>query len=120
MNILSLISNFLTSATYTVTRTAVGSTVRGRIEAGTQTTVTIIGSVSPATGRDLERLPEGRQAGEARTIFTTTQLYVGGQGDAYEADQIAIDGSLWEIFHVEAWLDSQSRATGYKAIATQR
>ena len=116
MNIASLIASFATSATYSVTRTARGQTVRGRIGLGTQTTVSIIGSVSPASGKDIDRLPEGHTDKETRVIFTATELYAGGQGQDYEADKVIIDGDDWEVTHVETWVDSRSRATGYRVI----
>lgn len=116
MNIASLIASFATSATYSVRRTARGTTVRGRIGTGAQTTITIVGSVSPASGKDISRLPEGHTDAEARTIFTATEIYAGGQGAAYEADKVIIDGDDWEVSHVEKWVDSRTRGVGYKVV----
>lgn len=97
-----LISRFATG-TYTVTRRTASTYVAGRAVAGSSSTLTITASVQPASGRELERLPEGRRAKETRVLYTTTPLYVGGQGAAYEADRIAIGGATWEVQHVEAW-----------------
>lgn len=117
MNIAGLISSFATG-TYTVTRKARGAVVRGRIGDGTTTTVTIRASVSPASGADIVRLMQGRQVNSAMTIFTTTELMVGGPGATYEADVITIDGATWELNHVEKWTDSMTGNVGYKCIAT--
>lgn len=118
MNLASLISSFSTAATYAVTRMARGSVVRGRKEDGAVTTFTVVGSVSPASGRDVLNLPEGRARNEMRVIFTTTQLLAGGQGEPYESDKVTIDGSQWEVAHCETWVDSRSRGTAYKALVT--
>ena len=36
-------------------------------------------------------------------LFTTTKLYAGGQQAVYEADQIIIDGTNWEVQQVQSW-----------------
>ena len=81
MNVSSLIASFATG-TYTVTRTTARSLSRGKATAGTTSSVSITGSVWPASGNDLKRLPEGRRTSEVMNLMTTTQLYVGGQGSA--------------------------------------
>lgn len=116
MDISSLIASFSTGA-YSVTRTARGATADGRVSSGTTSTFSITASVSPAVGSDLLKLPEGRRTNEVRAVITDTFMTIGGQGSAYEADQIGIDGTLWEISHVEAWLDPVSAGTGYKCLA---
>lgn len=114
MNLTSLVNSFLTAASYTVTRTARGTVVRGRVVEGTQTSVTISASVSPVDGLSISRNPEGQTDEQTRTLFTTTELYAGGQGASYEADKVTIDGDLWEVSRVEKWVDSSSRGTCYK------
>lgn len=117
MNVAGLIANFATG-TYTVTRTARGSTVRGKTGAGSTSTVTARAAVWPASGDDLRRLPEGRRTAESLNFVTVTELYVGGQGEAYEADTVSIRGESWEVSDVDAWIDPLSGAVGYKCIVT--
>lgn len=117
MNIPGLIQSFSTASSYSVTRNARGPTDRGRIGDHVSSTFTIVASVSPASGRDIERLPEGRQDSESRTVITTTELYVGAAGSMFEADEITIDGAIWEVAHVEKWVDSKSGGVGWKAVA---
>lgn len=117
MNVAGLISSFATG-TYTVTRTARGSTVRGKTAAGSTSSVSITAAVWPAGGSDLRRLPEGRRASQALALMTATQLYVGGQGDAYEADTVSIDGEAHEVSDVDAWTDPLTGAVGYKCLVT--
>ncbi len=75
----------------------------------------IDGSVQPAGGKDLLRLPEGRRTNETRVLFTTTQLYTGDQGQEFEADWVTIDGEYWEIQHCEDWVQSGG-GTAYRCI----
>ena len=116
MDLASLISSFATG-TYTVTRRARGSIANGKVGSTSDSTVTITASVSPSSGSDVVKLPEGRRTNETRTIFTTTLLKTGGQGEAYEADQISIGGETYEVMKVETWIDSDSGDVAYKCIA---
>ena len=98
----NVLSN-LATGTYQVIRRAVGTIEKGRVIAGDTSTLTIEASVQPAAGRDLLRLPEGRRTTETRTVFTSTELFVGGQGTANEADLLCIDDATWEVQHCEKW-----------------
>lgn len=120
MDVAGLISSF-SSGTYTVTRRAAATITTGRAVAGATSSVTITASVQPASGRDLQRLPEGRRAIETLTLFTTTQLLVGGQGAANEADLVTIGGKVYEVQLVETWpVTSLNAAAAYRALAQLR
>lgn len=119
MNLASLITSFTTAASYSVTRTAANTTVRGRSVTGTQTTVTIIASVSPIDGLEAARVAAGGVDKQTRTLFTTTQLFAGGQGESYEADKVSIDGDFWQVDKVERWVDPRSRDAAYKVKVTR-
>lgn len=111
-----LIGDFATG-TYTVTRRAAATWVEGILTAGATSSLTIAAAVYPATGRDLQRLPEGRRAVETFTVVTATPLLVGGQGSANEADLVTLDdGATWEVQHVSAW----PSAEGYTQAIVQR
>lgn len=118
MDISSLVSSFA-NGTYTVTRTARGSTTRGKIAAGTTSSVSITAAWHPAMprggqgGEVLRRLAEGRDTDNTRTLYTTTRLYVGGPGEAYEADRVSIGDASWEVESVATWQDASSSRTGY-------
>lgn len=116
MNLSGLVESFSTGS-YAVTRTTARTIKNGRAVAGTTSTITITASVSPATGMDLNKLPEGRRTSGAIAVFTTTQLRIGGVGDGFEADVVAANGSTWEVAHVETWVDPRSRATIYRCVA---
>lgn len=93
----------LGQSTYTVTRRAAASFTSGIAAAGATSTFTITAAIWPASGRDLQRLPELRRTIETRAGVTTTQLLVGGQGSSNEADLITIDGVLWEVQTCSTW-----------------
>jgi hypothetical protein len=121
VNIAALISSF-SNGTFTVTRTARGNTTRGRISAGTTSSVTITavwhpaGDVRGGGGNVLRRNPNGRDTDNTRVLYTSTQLYVGGPGEDYEADKVSISGISWEVESVEAWTDGDSSRVGYRCM----
>jgi hypothetical protein len=120
VNISSLIASFATG-TYTVTRRTRGTVSYGKIADGTTSTFTITASVSPAAGRDLQKLPEGMIANSAFAVITTTQLYTSNQAGAdveggYQPDSISIEGVSHLVEHVERWQDSSSGDVGYRCI----
>ena len=108
-----MVRSFSTGS-YVVTRTARGDTVRGRVEPGTTTTITIqAAAVAPLSGDDVVRAIEGRRSNENRYLFTTTQMYIGGQDEPYEADTVIVDGKVWVAEHSEKWVDPKTGNTAY-------
>lgn len=94
----------LASGTYTVTRRgATTYDAAGLVVAPTTSTLSAKGSMQPASGRDLQRLPEGSRARESRVFYTDTLLYTGTPD--HEADRVAADGFVWEVGNCEAWGD---------------
>ncbi len=119
MNTAALVQRFSTG-TYTVTRRARSTTsTRGVVDEGATTTLAIVGSASPAKGADLLKLPEGRSTDESRVVFTTTRLYVGEPSEAYEADRVTISGIVYELVHLERWVDPRGGDDTYKAIGVR-
>lgn len=118
MDLAALVASF-SSGTFTVTRTARGDTTRGRITAGTTSSVTITAAWHPGSGfrssagNMMSRLPEGRTTEDLRMIYTTTRLYDGGAGEDYEADKVTIGGVIFEVENVAPWQDGTSSRTGY-------
>lgn len=115
MDLADLIQSFSTepgAGTYVVTRRLKSAFVAGRaVPDSSPTTLQIIASVQPATGRDLLRLPEARRDNETRVVFTVTALQAGGQAATddpdeitYEADIVTLGGAPWEVQHVESWV----------------
>jgi hypothetical protein len=115
VDVASLIQR-LSTGSYTVTHRAAPTTDgHGRTVAGAATTETAVAAVYPASGRDLLRLPEGRRSTETRVVITTTALTTGAQGGV-NADQVTLDGLLWEVQNCEPWQTPGATGTGYKAL----
>jgi hypothetical protein len=94
----------LSTGSYKVIRRNAASIKMARPVRGTvAATFDIDATVQPASGRDLERLPQGRQTTETKLLETTTELQVGGQGHPLEADRVVIDGAEWEVQNVQPW-----------------
>lgn len=115
MDLVGLVESFATG-TYEVSRRAAATFLRGVAVPASPQTFAIRASVQPAGGKDLLRLPEGRRTNETRVIFTTTQLYTGDQGSAYEADVVTVDGEGWEIQHCEDWVQAGG-GVAYRCVA---
>lgn len=118
MDVADLISSFSTGplGLYTVTRRLATPFRRGLAQPTTDATFNVTASIQPASGKDMLRLPEGRRANETRVLFTATQLYTGDEGLDYEADFVEVDGEVWEISHVEDWLQWAGLAGFYRCI----
>lgn len=97
------------TGTYTVTRNTASYGSDGRLTAASPTTFSITASVQPLSGRDLQRLPEGKRTREARAVFTPTMLTPGPN----LPDQIQIDGLAWEVDSVQDW---QNLGGYYRAV----
>lgn len=98
----------------TVTRRGAGVVTNGIVAEGPSSTLPIVAGVQPASGRDLQRLPEGRRSTATLVLYTVTPLLVGNAGAANEADVVTIDGEEWEVQHVEHW-----RRSGYYRVIVQ-
>jgi hypothetical protein len=117
VDLAALVSSFATGS-YLVTRRQSAGFGRGGVANPTSdSTIQVLASVQPASGRDLLRLPELRRTVETRVVYTITQLQVGDQQAGVEADLIAIDGQPWEVQRVETWQQPPYQGTAYRCIA---
>lgn len=117
MEDLSDVIALLGSGTYTVARpTAATSLVEGRRVAPATTTFTVVASVQPASGRSIDRLPEGLRARESKDVWTATRLQPAIPDVGLEGDRITIDGAVYEVQIVHDWEKHGSffRATAVK------
>ena len=99
------------SDTYTVTRTVEATYTLGRKVAGSTSTLSVIASIQPVTGYDLENLPEGQHSENVRHVYTTTELKA--RQDGFAPDKFAIDSETWEVWRLERWEDGAE--THYRA-----
>jgi hypothetical protein len=105
------------SGTYTVTRRAAETDdTHGRRVAGATSTLSIVASIQPMSGRDLQGLPEGQRSDENVTIYTTTFLTTRSPTNA--PDLVTFGGEPYEVFRVETWV--AFGRTHYRAYAARR
>ena len=94
----------LGTATHTWRRFAAGSAgTDGRFVEGSITTSTLRGSLQPATGDDLQTLPEGDRTKRVRVLYTATALRTVSQADRTSADQVTVDGDWFEVREVQPY-----------------
>jgi hypothetical protein len=102
-----------TTGTYTLVRSSGEDTyVKGRRVAPATSTSSIVGCIQPVTGRDLQVLPEGMRADEARVLYSTSELRA-----EPPIDRVIIDGEVWEVFKCERWQGFGT--THYKAFVSR-
>ena len=108
----------LANVTLTVTRRLEVGPINGRAQPPTTSTLSIRASAQPTSGRDLERLGDGRVSSDLWTVYTTSRLYIGatetGTEGGYLPDLITIGDKQHEVEHLERW--SAFGSEHYKAI----
>jgi hypothetical protein len=73
----------------------------GRFVPGASTVTTIQASVHPVTGRELQRLDEGRRQRQAVRVLSVDELRTDDPRTATSADRVTIDGDVFEIGDVQ-------------------
>jgi len=89
--------------TLTAYRTAAGSFLNGIYTPGVETSFSISASVQPASGKTLERLPEGRRLFETVVLFSSDLLYSLDDGTVSAPDQVLVNGKRFEVYSSEIW-----------------
>lgn len=88
----------------TVTRRTETPKVAGREQPTTDIVFPgIIASVQAPTGKDLDRDSDGRSVQDLRVVFTEFVLQAGGPGTGLLSDLVEIQGTLYELEHLEDW-----------------
>jgi len=83
----------------------------GRTTFSVSSSSTILASVQPMNGDDLQTLPEGERSRQARKFYTTSPLSAGPP-----ANRISVGGVVFELRHVE---QQRSVIPHYKAIGVR-
>lgn len=90
----NITSSRFQTGTFTVTRTATGTTTKGRYTPGADSTFPIDAVVRPVTGQLLVALPEGQHAENTRVFYTKTEV-------RERTDVIAMDSEDWAVFQAD-------------------
>lgn len=93
---------------HTLFRPQAGSYVDGTWVSPGFDSISITASIQPATGKDLQNVPEGQRNSAVFAVFTSTEIKVAEQATASEdpgteADEIEIGGIRHIAVHIEAW-----------------
>lgn len=89
---------------YTVTRYAQGQTfVDGKLETPASAPLSIVALIQPASGRDLQRWPEGLRSSQVIVIWTKTELRTVDEDAEQLPDQISYRDTLFQIEKCEPW-----------------
>ena len=99
MSLRDVITKFETASSYTVTRRAAGTRVKGVYTEGASSTFEIDAVVVPLNGDEIRALPEAYHQEELRNVYTTTEL----RASDTAPDSISIGGVDYRAFRVERW-----------------
>jgi len=106
--------------TLTVTRATSKDTYpAGLLIFGTSSTVSVVGSVTPATGDDMKRLPDAARTSEAMRIIADDELRTMNTLTGFAADLVDLDGEQWEILSVKTWPSYAPKQRHWDAIAAR-
>jgi hypothetical protein len=89
----------------TVTRATAKDTydAAGELSTGATSSVTVRGSVTPATPNDMKRLDDAFHTSAGMRIIASTELRTGNDSTGFAADLVTLGGELWEVANVKAW-----------------
>ena len=93
----------LSNTTITITHRTESPRLLGRTQPPTTATVSALASVQPTSGRDLQRLPEGKGTQDLISVWTLVELLLGDVGAGILPDLITYAGSTYEVEHLEPW-----------------
>lgn len=93
----------LANTTIQITHRTESPRVLGRTQPPVTATVSAKASVQPTSGKDLQRLPEGKNTQDLISIWTLTELLLGDVGAGILPDLVLYNGSTYEVEHVEPW-----------------
>ncbi len=101
MSLRGAIASLTQGGPYTVTRTTNGALVKGKAQAGTNSTLSVAGSLQSVSGRELQALPESFRGDEVRVLYTLTELRT--VSESHAADRVTIGGESWLVIKVEVF-----------------
>ena len=107
----------------TLTRSGVGSYVKGKWVAGTPTSVHIECNVQPSKYHDVLKLAEAFRTKESKTIYSVSPLKAMREDDGVtggvDGDTFEWKGDVFEIMYVQDWTD-MGVLEHYKGIAVRK
>lgn len=112
-----VIMEFALPGGLTITRTGEGTMSDGFYTDGSESILTVNPvSVQPASGKDLELLPEGARTNATVKVYCTTRLRTASTPGGGKPDTFLYDGSTWEVKTEQPWQTGRSDVV-YKHLA---
>ncbi len=101
-----------------VTRRRYGApiTTAGRVTYAAPTTSTVTAMVVPATGEELDRMPEGLRARCRMVAYTTADIRTVAQSTGTKPDELDVDGEIYVCEDVAGW----ARQGNFRVVALVR
>lgn len=99
---------------FTIQRKSNGKYCNGRWQEGEVTEFTIMASVQPLSGEEMQMLPEGRKDTQAVRIYTDTPLKTVSEDNP---DILLYAGNSYEVTTVEPW--QSNVISHYKCLAVK-
>jgi hypothetical protein len=87
----------------TLLRYGAATVADGRATLPTPTSSTIVAGFYPASGAQLQRLPELLRARVSATAFCETELLTADQATGRVADRLVVDGATYEVQSSVKW-----------------
>ena len=97
-------------------RSAAGAWQAGRWYEGVAATASIVASVQPLGGREMQALPEGVRTKSGIVVYSTSEIVPQGRLNADLGDTLIWKGVRHECINVEPW-DTNGRY--WRAVAVQ-
>jgi hypothetical protein len=99
---LGFVVSALADSTLTVTTTGPDTVdTAGVVTRGEESTTTVSGSLQPASGKDLQGLPEGQRTAQSWTLYTTTPLATRTAGTPPEMVTVGTD--VYDVVRVDSF-----------------
>lgn len=99
----SVITSLASHVSLPVKRPAAGSFVAGRYVEVAPVALTVLASVQPLTGEDLEVLPEAERTSDAIEIFSIAELFPVNHTLNKLGDLVTYRGRDYRVRNVEQW-----------------
>lgn len=87
----------------TARRRSAGTWVDGEWQEGAWEAFTLIGTIQPLSGKEMDRLPEGRRERASYTLYTTTAMRGVDTVAQTNPDEVLAFGRWCEVFKAEPW-----------------
>ena len=116
MDLSSVVTSLASHVSLTVKRAAAGTFVNGRYVEAAPTTFTILASVQPLTGEDLQILPEAERTSDAVEIFSIAELFATNYATNKLGDLVTYQGRDYRVSNAENW---NPNGAYWRSIATR-